>query len=431
MFHSTIVCFFLSIMIQNDDQIVVSKGFVVLRLSHIKYVTFLLSGMASLWPWNCFLSASNYFQDKFQAYPNLSSNYSSIMMTTSTLTSTLFNYYLSQRQINVNYLTRLKNGNFIQIFIFILMAISVSLPNSWTIFYFVFTMINVCLTSVGSCLTQVGLMALVNTQSSVYANGTVIGNAISGVMPPISMLLSIYLNDATKDRSGEALKYFLTSVLVTTLSQVCIWVMESSELKVKQPEIIQDVDVEEEVEAQNDEGELEQVDNVTFGQLWSKLKVVETTILLTFSVTLIFPVFASNVVSLSIDSKIFTPVVFLIWNIGDLAGRVLCSMPVFVIKSNSILLVYSLLRFAFIPLFLICNLPSREKYLIGDWGYMALQFVFGLTNGQLFSCAYMRIGQLLDNVNEQRAASAFTALIINISLLIGALFSFFVVVLCS
>lgn len=418
-------------MIQNDDQIVFAKRFLVIKLSQIKYITFLLSGMASLWPWNCFLSASNYFQDKFQTYPNLSSNYTSIMMTVSTLTSTLFNYYLSQRQINVNYLTRLKNGNFIQIFIFILMALSVSLPNSWTIFYFTFTMINVCLTSIGSCLTQVGLMALVNTQSSVYANGTVIGNAISGVMPPISMLVSIYLNNSLKDRSGEALKYFLTSVLVTTLSQCCIWVMESSELKVVQPEIFQEIDTQVDDDVEEDEEIVEQVENVTFGQLWSKLKLVEITILLTFSITLIFPVFASNVVSPSIDSKIFTPFVFLIWNIGDLAGRILCSIPIFAIKSNYILLIYSLLRISFIPLFLMCNLQNRENYLIGDVGYLLLQFLFGLTNGQLFSCAYVRIGEVLDNVNEQKAASAFTALIINISLLIGAVFSFFMMILSS
>lgn len=411
-------------MIQNDDQVVYSGGPLAVRLSHIKYVTFLLSGMASLWPWNCFLSAANYFQDKFQHYPALASNYSPIVMTVSTFTSTVFNYYLSQRQINVDYLARLKRGNYIQIVIFVLMAMSVGLPDDWAVFYFVFTMLNVCLTSVGSCLTQVGLMALVNTQSSVYANGTIIGNAISGVTPPISMLMSIYFNTGANGRSGEALKYFLTSVLVTSVSQGSIWVMQSAESKVKQPADMLDTDEEiihEEI----------QVENVTFGQLWAKLKLVELTILLTFSVTLVFPVFASSVVSPSIDAKVYVPLAFLIWNVGDLAGRVLCAVPFFIVESNIMLLFYSLLRFGFIPLFLACNLPNRSTFLIGDWGYLLLQFAFGLTNGQLFSCAYMRIGGILDDPREQKAASAFTALVINVSLLLGALFSFVVVVLCS
>lgn len=56
--------------------------------------------------------------------------------------------------------------------------------------------------------------------------------------------------------------------------------------------------------------------------------------LFTFGITLIFPVFASVVESVHPDSpyrffhkNIYIPFIYLIWNLGDLLGRVLCGYP--------------------------------------------------------------------------------------------------------
>ncbi|GMM30951.1 nucleoside transmembrane transporter [Martiniozyma asiatica (nom. inval.)] len=417
----------------KDDTILFHVLSVPVRLSTVKYATFLLCGVSSLWPWNCFLSASDYFQDRFALKPSLSSNYSSTMMTISTLTSTVCNYILSQRQKGVNYTKRLKMGNLIQIFIFFIMALSIALPQSWVIFYFIFVMVNVAYTSIGSCLTQVGMMALVNIQGSWYANATVVGNAIAGVLPSMAMIIAVLTSKedlntlSVEARSSEAITYFLTSVLMATAALASIWIMEYCERKIYNP----DMNVSTE-QFENEFGESTPDDSVHvgFGQLWSKLNYVETTIMLTFSITLVFPVFASVVESSTIDKKVFIPLAFLVWNLGDLAGRILCAVPFFIVKSNRALLGYSLLRFLFVPLFMMCNIKGAGST-IGDFGYLMLQLLFGLTNGQLFSSSYMRVGQLLDNQEEQKAAAGFTALIINISLLGGSLASFLVVWLCS
>lgn len=421
-----------------------------IRLSTIKYVTFLLSGMASLWPWNCFLSASDYFQDRFSSSPILADNYSSSMMTVSTITSTLFNYYLSRRQQGVNYTQRLKNGNYLQMVIFVIMTLSVLISDSWTVFYFVFVMINVLLTSIGSCLTQVGMMALVNVQGSIYANATVVGNAIAGVLPSIAMIVAVMSNPTisldkdteinttqTMDRSFEAVKYFTTSVFMAILARFSIFVMEYYEKRIYLPDTHISPDLNDEIDTidgSNDQllesmiGEVTEADSefIGFKQLWSKLKYVESTIIITFALTLIFPVFAANVESNTISKKLFIPLAFLVWNVGDLLGRIICASPLLLITSEKLMITYSLGRICFIPLFLMCNIRNRGGS-IGDIGYLLVQLFFGLTNGQLFSSSYMRIGMLLDTEAEQSAAAAFTALLINISLLAGSLASFVVV----
>ena len=65
-----------------------------------------------------------------------------------------------------------------------------------------------------------------------------------------------------------------------------------------------------------------------------KLNLIVMTIFFTFGITLIFPVFASVVESVHTDSQsrflnknIYIPFIYLVWNLGDLLGRVLCGYP--------------------------------------------------------------------------------------------------------
>lgn len=441
----------------GGDSAIISPRF-GLHLYHLKYFTFLICGLASLWPWNCFLSATNYFAAQLAPYPYLSTNFASIMMTLSTLISAIGNYILSQRQIGVNYTQRVQLGNYIQIGTFICLVLVSCLPllglhggdtkegvvgvwglgSTSTMIYFLFIMASIAITSVGSCLTQVGLMALVNTSEngfkSWYGNGVVIGNAIAGVMPPISMVLAVLGNqtadDGNNSRSGEALRYFIISVVVICIAQGSLMTMQRFDtgynlvFAAEQQQGCNDGASSHSSETDDQIGE-EQFDNVSFKQLWSKLKYQELTIALTFAITLIFPVFASNVSSIhGIDSKVFTPIAFLVWNLGDLLGRII--VPLIPLKSNLALISYSLGRLCFVPLFLLCHLQSKKWYFFNDEWYMLWQLLFGVTNGHAFACGYVRIGEVLQRKDEQQAASAFTALVINLSLLWGSLLSFIV-----
>ena len=445
-----------SLILSRDNTIIFHIfNYVPVRLSTLKYFTFLILGIASLWPWNCFLSASDYFQDRFSKYPLLSNNYSSSMMTISTLTSVLFNLYLNKIQNFINYSLIIKIGNYLQMIIFIILTLSIILyPIDWVISYFIFIMINILITSIGSCLTQVGIMALVNMQLPIFVNATVVGNAISGVLPSISMILAVISNDKIsltsssnkdeikiniEDRQLDAIKYFITSILIALFAQLLFYIMEYYEKRIYIPDDffhetdnneIMDTTTDEYLELRLDQITKPDDEFITFKQLWKKLKFVELTIIITFSITLIFPVFASNIESTNnISKKLFVPLAFLIWNIGDLIGRLLCAIKLFIIEKNNYLMIYSILRLLFIPLFLYSNIKNRG-YIFNDFGYLFIQLMFGITNGQLFSSAYMNVGQLLDTDVEKKAAASFTAFLINVSLLLGSLLSFIVVYYC-
>jgi equilibrative nucleoside transporter 1/2/3 len=84
---------------------------------------------------------------------------------------------------------------------------------------------------------------------------------------------------------------------------------------------------------------------------------------------------------------VFTSIHFLLFNIGDFGGRLLLSFPSLIIWSGPSLLLLSLLRIGFIPLFLLCNVQSRgsvpSAVVFGDAWFMIILLAFGATNGWL------------------------------------------------
>ena len=55
----------------HDPTIFQINGLLKIKLSQFKYFTFTVIGIALLWPWNCFLSASAYYGERFVNSPSL------------------------------------------------------------------------------------------------------------------------------------------------------------------------------------------------------------------------------------------------------------------------------------------------------------------------------------------------------------------------
>ncbi|GME77725.1 unnamed protein product [Ambrosiozyma monospora] len=227
----------------------------------------------------------------------------------------------------------------------------------------------VVISSFGVCLAQVGVLALVNVEGAIYANANVVGNAVAGVLPSISMIAAVLLNSvekgdgdsgkvdqlaADKSRVREAVVYFLVSALVAGSVLVFIFLLRKYEEKQQQESyqklnpavstIVAGVDSgndelpsnifaddghdhhDDDIESSETEGEHV---NIPFSHLWFYLKYVFSSIFLTFALTLIFPVYASSVESTgtTIEKKVFIPLAFFVWNTGDLAGRIICAFP--------------------------------------------------------------------------------------------------------
>jgi len=102
---------------------------------------------------------------------------------------------------------------------------------------------------------------------------------------------------------------------------------------------------------------------------------------------------------------LFSGVHFLVFNLGDFLGRYVCSIPSLLIWSARRLLVLSVARTLFIPLFLACNirLPSMPSefpsspLISSDFLFFLILFLFGATNGYVSSLCLMSAPSLEHN----------------------------------
>lgn len=424
-----------------NDPILVQAGLVQLTLSQVRYATYMIVGVSLLWPWNCFLSASAYYAERFAHTPSLIRLLLSTIMTVSSVFSTIFNAYLSQSQKGVNYLHRVYQGLSLTIVVFFIMAISC--VSDFFIhmndYLFFFTLIGmVFVSALATCFAQNGTMALVNVAGSIYANGVMVGQAVAGVLPSIALIVSILLvgevihsNSEYMEKDYGVFLYYITASLLSAASMGLLWFIHQDHTQGYEALGQTYPTFEEEV----------QKEHVPFLQLWNKLKLIVMTIFLTFSITLVFPVFASNIASTHTEShrllfqnKIFVPIAFLMWNLGDLLGRIFCGkFPRFIVRKSHYLIWYSVGRLLFIPLFLTCNIhPNSSKgqssaLVNSDIWYLTLQFLFGLSNGQLSTSCFMVVGDFCDTTQEKEAAGGFTTVFLSSGLAFGSVLSYLLV----
>lgn len=435
-------------MSDSADSPIVSFAGHTLTRSQLKYLTFTVIGVSLLWPWNCFLSASAYYGERFASSPRLAKTYSSTMMTVSTMTSLVYNYYLSQAQKGADYHRRVNLGLGITTGIFCVMALScvgeLFLAMNDTVF-FVGLMAMVLGSAAATCLAQNGTMAMVNVLGGIYANGVMVGQAVAGVLPSVALIASLLIVGENKTQGKKTMErdyglflYYIAASLVSLASMGLLhFVTRKGDIDY---EALTDNEAETsmDLDPHDPEFDIGQTRHVPFLVLWSKLKYLVLTIVVTFSVTLVFPVFASTVTSVHEGSgwvfkkAIFVPFIYFIWNLGDLAGRVLCGTPgsKFLVRDQRVLLWYSALRVLYVPLFLTCNFhPEKKAFIPSDLWYILLQFTFGLSNGQCCTSAFMVVGDHCEDDEEKEAAGGFTTVFLSFGLALGSVASYLVAML--
>ncbi|KAF3993580.1 hypothetical protein FT663_00250 [Candidozyma haemuli var. vulneris] len=418
---------------------------VQLHLSSLTYAAYTSIGIALLWPWNCYLSASAYYGDRFSDTPGLSKAYSSTFMSVSTVTTMLTSYYLSQKQEGVNYHKRIFTGLVVTVAIFAFLALTCYAD--FFIFmkdysFFGLLMVTVLLSGMASSLAQNGALSSANVLGSIYTNGVMVGQAIAGALPPLALICSLLLTGKNENEdSGESHPhkaknvgltiYFLSACLVALISVFMLGLAN----RYKNASAYVSLDGEEGQEDAEEPIQITQKKHVPFGLLWSKLKLIVMAIFITFCITLVFPVFASTVTSVRqnpefvlFKKSIYIPFIYLVWNMGDLVGRVLCGMPnsYFLVRAPKKLINIAILRLVFIPLFMTCNIhPGTSSPVISsDAWYVLLQFLFGFSNGQLCTSCFMVVGDNCTTDEEKEAAGGFATVFLTFGLAVGSLLSY-------
>lgn len=164
-------------------------------------------------------------------------------------------------------------------------------------------------------------------------------------------------------------------------------------------------------------------------------------IFLTFVVTLaLFPGWTSELASVRqcqihfrLANDLYTPFSFVLFNIGDLTGRLLAGHVISQRLLSNRLVKASLLRLVFFPLLFLCTGVGMSNpngplslQIHSDVFSLAVQFAFSVSNGMLLTTAFATAPSLLprDNDKMNERMSEILSFAVAVGLLAGGLCSF-------
>ena len=129
-------------------------------------------------------------------------------------------------------------------------------------------------------------------------------------------------------------------------------------------------------------------------------------------------------------NDLYVPFSFVVFNAGDLAGRIVSErVPVETVSNFSRKLnVAAISRLAFFPLLLLCVSDSAERHatqIQSDAYSFLVQFSFAFTNGILVSCSFVHgLGLAARTAGMQERASKMLTFAVYFGLLSGSMLSF-------
>lgn len=379
-----------------------------------------------------FLAAAPFFHQRFESDKWATTNYQSSILTVSTVTNLGSVFVLAKLQKSASYPKRIIASLLINITVFTLLAFSTFLLKDSSVkVYFGFVMIMVFGASLATGINQNGVFAYVSGFGrEEYTQAIMSGQGLAGVLPPLAQMFSSL---AVPQQQGDApapgaswtsaFVCFITATAVSSLALMSfIWLLKRQTPLTPDPSS----------EPLNPDDQ-EPTKTVGLLTLLSKLRLSALSIFLCFTITMIYPVFTSETLSVNdspSSSRLFSPaafipLAFLFWNAGDLLGRTLVLKPRYSLAHRPwALLVLAIARAGFIPLYLLCNVGGRGAVVPSDFFYLVVvQALFGATNGYLGSCCIMGAAFFVSG-EEREPAGGFMSLMLVGGLTAGSLLSF-------
>ncbi|KAH7359664.1 nucleoside transporter-domain-containing protein [Pyrenochaeta sp. MPI-SDFR-AT-0127] len=401
------------------------------------YSIFLLLGVAMLWAWNMFLAAAPYFQRRFESNDNLLRNFQSAILSVSTVGNLGSMIVLTKLQARANYPKRIIAALTLNAVVFTLLAISTKLFLSVSVgIYFAFLMVMVLSASLATGMCQNGVFAYVSGFGrEEYTQGIMAGQGIAGVLPALTQIISVlsvpkkqHTDGRPQESSTSAFVYFLTATVVCAATLVAFFYLLSRDSsKQRMNPTLQDDGSE--IELDHNERK-----SIPLTRLLKKLFWLAGAVFLTFAITMFYPVFSSQIVSVRDPAEVprlfqpaaFIPLGFFLWNLGDLIGRTGPALPALRLTHRPrLLFALAIARVLFIPLYLLCNIGGKGAAVNSDFFYLfVVQLFFGITNGYLGSSCMMGFAEWVEP-NELEAGGGFMSLCLVSGLTAGSFLSFF------
>ncbi|CAO2651640.1 Nn.00g042100.m01.CDS01 [Neocucurbitaria sp. VM-36] len=406
--------------------------------SWVDYSIFFLLGVAMLWAWNMFLAAAPYFQHRFASNDNLLRNFQSAILSVSTVGNLGSVIVLSELQARANYPKRIKIALSLNAVVFTLLAISTKLflgvsPGV----YFAFLLLMVLSASLATGMCQNGIFAYVSGFGrEEYTQGIMSGQGIAGVLPAITQIISVlsvpqrkqHLDGKPQESSASAFIYFLTATLVSATTLMAFFYLLSRDSSKQR---MRHYFAHDELEPS---GAHSGHKRIPLLRLYRKLFWLATAVFLTFAITMVFPVFTGQIVSVRdpataprlFQPATFIPLGFFFWNLGDFVGRTGPALPSLRLTHRPrIIFALAVARLLFIPLYFLCNIGGNGAAINSDFFYLfVVQLLFGVTNGYIGSNCMMGFVEWVEE-EEIEAAGGFMSLCLVGGLTAGSFMSFF------
>jgi solute carrier family 29 (equilibrative nucleoside transporter), member 1/2/3 len=383
-----------------------------------------------------FLAAGPYFLLRLESVPALHRNFQSAELAVSTAANLGSMIILTNKQTGASYPKRIIAALLINMTVFTIMTMSTRLFLDISAEgYFAFLMIQIFASSVGTGLMQNGIFAyMAGFGQEKYPQGNMTGQAIAGVLPAVVQIASVLSvsKASTKDStdllpptetSDSALAYFATATGISFLTLLAfLWLLAVQERHTAEPGT-----------AQDEPEPFTPKRRIPLLRLYRKTFYLSTAVFLTFAATMAYPVLTLQIQSVKgeedspriFHKEAFIPLAFLLWNSGDLIGRLLAGVPrLRITQKPKTVLISSVARIAFVPLYFLCNRKGRGAVVKDDFFYLLfVQLLFGVTNGFIGTMCMMGAVEYVD-VEEREAAGGFMPLMLVAGLTVGSLLSF-------
>jgi len=389
-----------------------------------------------------FLAASPYFQMRFADNDRILASFQSAITSVSSVTNLTSMLVLANMQSKASYPKRILSALVINLVIFSLLAISTKYFRGVSpAGYLVFTLIMAFGSSVATGLCQNGAFAFAASFGRPeYLQAIMTGQAVAGVLPSIAQIVTILAipepddySDAAavgpaKENTTSAFMYFLTAAAISTLCLLSMMPLIRKHNQIMQNQMSSSI-------SSVDELERSKRKVVSLWTLYKKLHWLAAALFVSFSITMFFPVFTGKIVSIvPIDEaprilkpNVFIPFGFLVWNIGDLLGRLSTYIPFPAgakFRRPQSLFLFAVLRSGFVPIYLLCNIENHGAKIKSDIFYLFVQqLLFGITNGWLGSYCMIEFSNFVEE-GEREAAGGFMALNLVAGIMCGSFLSF-------
>jgi equilibrative nucleoside transporter 1/2/3 len=375
-----------------------------------------------------FLAAGPYFQSRLAADDWIHRNFQPSELAVSTVANLGAMLILTNMQARASYPRRILVALTINIGVFCLLALSTRVFLDVSARgYFAFLIAAVFVSSAATGLMQNGIFAYMSGLGrEEYAQGNMTGQAVAGVLPCVVQIVSVLsvptAEEVRPERapvpSSAALAYFSTAAGISFVTLLAFTYLLA---------------VGREKASRGAVGGEAPREKVPLLVLYRKTFYLSTAVFLNFCITMFFPVFTVQIQSVHppedtprlLQPSVFITLAFLIWNSGDLLGRLLSAIPALRITHKPrLVLGLALARTLFIPLYLLCNINGQGARIKSDFFYLVVvQLGFGVTSGFVGTICMMGGTEYVD-MEERPAAGAFMTLMLVGGLAVGSFLSF-------